>query len=67
MPLILALGRQRQEGGSQSSRPSWSTEQGQPGEPGLNRETVSREKKTNKQNYESYSMQLFSYSKEVDK
>jgi hypothetical protein len=34
MPLILALGRQRQEGGSQSSRPSWSTEQ-VPGQPGI--------------------------------
>jgi hypothetical protein len=41
MPLIPALGRQRQADGYLSSRPAWSTKW-VPGQPGLHRETLSR-------------------------
>jgi hypothetical protein len=41
MPIVPALGRQRQVDGSLSLRPAWSTEQ-VPGWPGLHRETLSR-------------------------
>jgi hypothetical protein len=43
-PLIPELGRQREAGGSLSSRPAWSTKW-VPGQPGLHRETLSRKTK----------------------
>jgi hypothetical protein len=44
MPLIPVLGREAEAGGFLSLRPTWSTES-IPGQPGLHRETLSREKK----------------------